>query len=120
MDRILIPDFPLSCRIGVTEHERSAEQEVLADIELGLDLRAAALSDDLDETLDYQRVGSALVELARERPRKLIETLAEDAAAELLSRFPVAWVRVRIKKPSAMANFGAPYAAVEIERRRDG
>ena len=120
MDRILIPELPLSCHIGVTEQERAAEQEVLADIELGLDLQPAGRFDSLDETLDYQRVGKTLVDLARARPRKLIETLAEDAAAELLGRFPVAWVRVRIKKPSAMANFGAPYAAVEIERRRDG
>jgi len=120
MDRILIPELPLSCRIGVTERERAAEQEVLADVELGLNLRAAGNSDELDETINYQRVGAALVELARARPRKLIETLAEEAATELLGRFPVDWVRVRIKKPSALVNFGVPYAAVEIERRRDG
>ena len=100
--------------------ERASLQDLLADIELTLDLRPAGVSDDIDETVNYQMVGEVLSSVAGARERKLIEALAEDAAAELLEKFPVQAVLVRLKKPSAMANFGAPYAAVEIERRRDG
>ena len=119
MDRILIPDLPLRCRIGVSDQERAEPQDLVADIELSLDLEPAASSDDIGQTVNYQRVGEAMAEVATAQPRKLIETLAEDSARALLARFSIQAVRVRIKKPSAMANFGVPYAAVEIERRRD-
>ena len=120
MDHISIPDLPLPCRIGVSEGERAAPQLVLIDVELYLDLAPAARQDDFRKTVDYVAVCEALSETAAARPRALIETLAEDSAAELLRRFPVDRVRLRVRKPSALEDFGAPCAAVEIERGRDG
>jgi dihydroneopterin aldolase len=120
MDRVLIADLPVRCRIGVPDEERAEEQELRVDLELELDVRGAAAGDDFEKTVDYASVSVLAQRTAGARPRKLIETLAEDLACVVLDGFAVEGVRVRVRKPSALAVFGASSAGVEIERRRDG
>lgn len=118
MDRILIPDLPVDCHIGVPEEERARPQRLLISTTLGGNLSAAGRSDDFSATVDYASVAETITHTAMDRPRALIETLAEDVAAEILAGYSVDSVTVKIVKPSALASKGAPYAAVEIERRR--
>ncbi len=120
MDRILIADLPVSCRVGVPHQERAEDQQLRVDLELALDVRAAAAGDDFEKTVDYAAVSGLVQRTAAARPRKLIETLAADIARTTLESFAVVSVRVRVRKPSALQSFGAAYAAVEIERRGDG
>lgn len=120
MDRILIADLPVSCRIGVPEAERAEAQELRIDLDLDLDVRGAAAADDFEKTVDYASVSGLVQRTAAARPRKLIETLAEDIAQTALDSFAIEGVRVRVRKPSALRVFGAAHAGVEIERRRDG
>jgi dihydroneopterin aldolase len=118
MDRILIADLPVRCHIGVPDTERAEEQELRIDLELELDIRDAAAADDFEKTVDYAGVSDVVKRTALARPRKLIETLAEDIARVALESFTIAGVRVRVRKPSALQVFGAAHAGVEIERRR--
>jgi len=120
MDRILIADLPVQCRIGVPDAERAGAQELRIDLELELDVRRASETDDFEKTVDYARVSDLVRRTAAARPRKLIETLAEDIARVSLESFLIEAVRVRVRKPSALTAFGAAHAGVEIERRRDG
>lgn len=120
MDRILIAELPVECCIGVSEEERSEPQRIVFEIELEMDLSAAGRSDDLTATIDYVRAADVVIATAQAEQRKLIETLAEDVALELLGELGVDAARVRVKKPSALASRGAAHAAVEIIRRRDG
>jgi dihydroneopterin aldolase len=119
MDRILIADLPVNCRIGVPEDERAEAQELRVDVELELDVRCASEADDFEKTVDYAGVSGLVQRTAAARPRKLIETLAEDIARTSLESFAIESVRVRVRKPSALKVFGAAHAGVEIERRRD-
>jgi dihydroneopterin aldolase len=119
MDRILIADLPVSCKIGVPEQERASEQELRVDLEMELDLRAAGNADNFGKTVDYARVSGLVQRTARARPRALIEALAEDIARVALDSLAIDAVRVRVRKPSALQAYGAAYAGVEIERRRD-
>ncbi|MEZ5361031.1 MAG: dihydroneopterin aldolase [Bryobacterales bacterium] len=120
MDRILIADLPVRCKIGVPEQERAVEQELRIDLELSLDLRPSGEADDFGRTVDYAAASGLVQRTAAARPRKLIETLAEDIARVALDSMAIEAVRVRIRKPSALVSFGAAYAGVEIERRRNG
>jgi dihydroneopterin aldolase len=120
MDRILIADLPVRCRIGVPDAERAQEQELRVDLELRLDVRPAGADDDFGKTVDYASVSRLVQETAAARPRKLIEALAEDLARTILEGFAVETVRAQVRKPSALRAFGASHAAVEIERRRHG
>ena len=118
MDRIILPEIPLRARVGVSAEERAAEQEIFLDMELGLDLRPAGMSDDLGLTVDYEAVCEAVAGVARSRPFRLIEAIAEECAQAVLSVFAVEEVRVRVRKPAALRSRGVPYAAVEVLRRR--
>jgi len=120
MDKIIIPDFRVSCRVGVPKEEREAEQELLLDIELQLDLSQAGRADDFTETVDYDAVCSLVETTVKLRSRKLIETVAEEVAKVLLANYPVQRVKVRVRKPSALKHRGVPYAAVEVDRQRHG
>lgn len=56
------------------------------------------MNDDIARTVDYHAVTIRVDEVAASKPRKLIETLAEDLAAMILDEFPVSRVTVEIEK----------------------
>ena len=116
MDRILIDDLPVRAFVGVPDAERVVEQELRIDLQLELDLAAAGVSDDFALAVDYAAVARRVIQTVQERPRKLIETVAEDVARVTLAEFPLVRVRIRVRKPAALAEFGARHAAVEIDR----
>lgn len=118
MDKILITGIPLHCRLGVSEKEREQPQEIVVDVELGLDVRRAATSDSIEDTVNYSRVCDALEEVAVAREYKLIETVVESMASRLLMFTLIERALVRVKKPRALAHRGVMYPAVEIVRDR--
>ena len=99
-DTITISRLELKTRVGVPDAERRRPQKV--HISLGLRLRStksAALTDDLATTVDYAAVCERVKAVAAERPRKLIETLAEDIARSVLVDFPdVREITVEVEK----------------------
>ena len=98
MDLIHIHDLEVFYRVGVPDAERAAPQRLLLDIQLHLDFRAAAATDDLTKTINYFEVTQRLLKFGENREWKLIEKLAEDIAAEILTTFRPARIRVEIKK----------------------
>lgn len=115
-----MPEIRLEARVGVDEGERAVPQEIVVDVELHLDLARAGTNDELSATVDYEAVCELVVDVACAHPFRLIEAIAEEAAGALLGRFDVAEVLVRVRKPGALRAWRAPYAAVEVRRRRDG
>lgn len=97
-DIILVEGLELSAHIGVTDEERSAAQRVTVNLVLEPTRGFAMLGDDLANSVDYLAVSRAVQALAREHPRQLIETLAQDIAALLLARFPLRSAVVELRK----------------------
>lgn len=120
MDKIIVAGLPVRARVGVTEEERASEQELLVDVELSLDLRAAGESDELRDTVDYERACRTVVDVAAAQSFHLIEAFAERSAETLLSDLAVSAVVLRVQKPGALRAWGARHATVEIRRTRDG
>lgn len=114
MDIIYLRDLKIPCIIGVGEWERRIKQTVHIDLEMAFDLKAAAASDRIQDTLDYKAVSKRLMELVGNSEFRLVEALAEKIATIILSEFPVPWVRVRINKKGAVRN--AADVGVVIER----
>ena len=107
----------VECIVGIYKHERETRQSVIMDIDLDYDFAAAAASDAIADALDYDRVASGVTQLAQDRAFQLIETMAEETAAMLLSRFPqVQRVRLEIRKPAAVPT--ATCSFVRVERAR--
>jgi len=116
-DLIRVVELEVFARIGVPEEERREPQRLLVSLEMRVDsLAAAAKSDDLALTVNYYRVAQRVKALAVEGERKLIETLAEELAADLLGSFPLMRkISVEIKK---FVLPDARFVAVRIERGR--
>ncbi len=97
-DVILIRRLAVSCFIGVPEEERAEAQTLYLSLEITPERRFSSLQDRISDTVDYDRVARRTVELAAERPRRLIETLADEVAVMVLSEFAARQVTVEIEK----------------------
>jgi dihydroneopterin aldolase len=97
-DAIHIEELELSAHIGVPDEERAVAQRLTASLVLEPVRGFDALGDDLAQAVDYFAVCQAVRELVAERPRRLIETLAEEIARGLLARFRLSAVEVEIRK----------------------
>ncbi len=113
MDKITIKNAELSCNIGTSKKERAKKQKILVDAELFFDVKKAASTDDVKNTVNYSEVCASMEKISSVRGYNLIEALAEKIAEEILSNYPVKKIILRVKKP---LNY-AKYAAVEITRK---
>ena len=97
-DIIEIKDLEASFRIGVPDAERAQPQKLLITIRLNMDFSKAALTDDVQFTVDYDELTRSLIEWGQPREWKLIETLASNIADWILNRYSIDWVEIEIKK----------------------
>lgn len=97
-DVIIVSALELSAHIGVPEDERVEAQRLTANLTLVPKRDFRALGDALENTVDYFALTRRLRRLAGERPRKLIETLAEEMATCVLREFDVAEVELEVRK----------------------
>ena len=104
MDKIFIHALKTETIVGIFDWERQVKQTVLIDIEFSADIRKAALSDSIDDTLNYKGVAKRVLAFVEASSFHLVETLAEHVAMLILEEFGVAWVRISLSKPGAMRN----------------
>lgn len=97
-DTIHIQGLQAPVRIGVPDDERARWQTVELDVTLYPKRDFRNLDDSIEQTIDYERVSLDLKEVAAAKPRKLIETLAEELTACLLTTFPISRVDLTIRK----------------------
>lgn len=114
MDIVYLRDLKVDCVIGVYDWERRVRQALYIDIDMATDIRKAAASDGIQDTLDYKAVSKRIQQYVGDSSFQLVETLAEKIAGMVLQEFPVPWVRVRINKKGAVRNADA--VGVVIER----
>jgi dihydroneopterin aldolase len=100
--------------IGVWKWEKAITQTLILDIDLATDIKPAAASDDLSDTLDYKAVADRVIEYAQANPFDLIETLIERLSQVILAEFNVSWVRIKLDKGGAVKN--VRHVGVIIER----
>jgi 7,8-dihydroneopterin aldolase/epimerase/oxygenase len=116
MDTIFVHALKTEAIIGIFDWERQVKQTVVVDIEIGADIRKAALSDSIGDTLNYKRVAKRVLAFVEESKFHLVETLAEHIAMLLLEDFGVAWVRISLSKPGAIRS--SRDVGVMLERDR--
>ena len=117
MDKIFIHALKAEAIIGIYDWERQVRQTVLIDIELAADIRKAALTDSIDDTLNYKRVAKRVLAFVESSQFHLVETLAEHVAMLVLDEFGIAWVRITLSKPGAVRS--SRDVGVSVERDRD-
>ena len=117
MDTIYIHALKTEAIIGIFDWERQVKQTVVVDIEISADVARAALSDSIDDTLNYKRGGKRVLAFVEESKFHLVETPAEGIAMLILEDFGIAWVRISLSKPGAIRN--SRDVGVTLERTRD-
>ena len=117
-DRIRLTGLRVRGHHGVFPHERRDGQEFVVDVVLETDMRTAAASDDLVDTIDYGTLAQRLAEIVAGEPVDLIETLAERLAATCLADDRVSVAEVTVHKPEAPIPLTFADVAVTIRRTR--
>jgi len=117
MDVIFLSGLTTDCIIGIWDWERRVKQKIVIDLEMAADVRKAAASDAIEDTLDYKRVAKRLLAFVSESEFQLVETLTERIARIVVTEFGVPWVRVRLNKQGAIR--GSRDVGIVIERRRE-
>ena len=114
MDIIFLRDLRIDTIIGIYDWERSTRQTVSLDLEMATDIRKAAATDHIDDTLNYKAVAKRLIAFVSESEFQLVETLAERICELVLEEFQVPWVRLTLNKGGAVR--GARGVGIIIER----
>lgn len=114
MDSVFIRDLRVDTVVGIYDWERRIRQTVSLDLDMGTDIRAAAASDRIEDTLDYKAVAKRVAQFVSAQQFQLVETLAEKVAALILDEFKIRQVKVTVHKPGAVS--GSKSVGVSIER----
>ena len=118
MDTIILSGIECFAYGGVSEAERKIGQRYRIDIELGVDTRAAAVSDAVEDTVHYGMVHDVAVAGLRSRPFNLLESAADRIATVLLQQFPAQRITVRLSKLLPPIDGVVASASVQITRDR--
>ena len=116
MDKIFIHALKTEAIIGIFDWERQVKQTILVDLEFSANIRKAALSDSIDDTLNYKKVAKRVLSFIEASQFHLVETMADSVAMLLLEDFGLEWVKVVLSKPGAIRN--SRDVGIIIERNR--
>ena len=114
-DTIFLNDLRVETVIGIFGWERKVRQTISIDLEMAADIRRAAATDAIEDTLNYKAVAKRLIQFVEEADFGLVETLAEHVARIVVTEFDVPRVKVTLHKPGAVR--GSRDVGVIIERR---
>ncbi|MBU4310613.1 dihydroneopterin aldolase [bacterium] len=117
-DKILLRNIILYAHLGVKEEEREVRQKISLDVELSLNLEETAQKDDLEKTVDYEKVYNLIKKRIEAKKYHLLEALAQDLAQEILKNFKIEEVLLQAKKLQVKLAGPLDYVAVEITRRK--
>jgi 7,8-dihydroneopterin aldolase/epimerase/oxygenase len=116
VDKIFIHALKTEAIVGIFDWERQVKQTVIIDLEFSADIRKAALTDSIDDTLNYKAVAKRILGFIESSQFHLVETLAEHVAMLVLEDFGVQWVGIALSKPGAIR--GSKDVGVKLERSR--
>jgi dihydroneopterin aldolase len=79
------------------------------------DFEVAATTDSLSNAIDYTKVVATALKVAHSEEFNLIETLAGQLAKAMLTEYPAARVKVRVRKRPVSLTSKLDYVEVEME-----
>ena len=103
---------------GVLEEEHKIGGRYEVDVSMDLDVTAAAATDDLSKTVDYERVYALVQRVVTGANAYLIERLAAEIAEAVCRAYPaIVHVEVTVRKPNPPV--GGPTDRAEVVFRID-
>ena len=117
-DELAVTGIECFAHHGVFDFEKREGQTFVVDLVLGLDTRAAAASDHLDDTVNYGTLALDVKAAVERDPVDLIETVVQRIADVCLKDGRVQWTRVTLHKPDAPIDATYSDVALTITRTR--
>ena len=118
MDIIRIKNLKIPATHGAYEFEKDKEGLFELDIEMYMDLKTPARTDDLNDTVNYDEAVSIITSIFTQKSYNLIESVAEKICFKLLDHYPIEKVLLRIRKPHAPILANLDTVEVELLRRK--
>lgn len=115
-DKIMLAGMQFYGRHGVFAEEKAMGQKFIIDVEISLDLKRAAASDDIAQTPNYADIYALVKNNAVHKNFNLIEALADSIASDILKSYRIDRVMVRVKKPHAPISGIFDFMGCEIVR----
>lgn len=119
LDRLTLNGMLFYGTHGVHEEEARLGQRFEVDTDMYLDTAKAGASDSLADTVNYGEAYETIRDVITQRRYHLIEALAAAVARELLHRYPLVAVTVRLRKPHAPIRGVLNDVEIEIHRKRE-
>ena len=113
-DKVLIRDLLIRGIIGVNDWEREKKQDIVINLCVSVDARAAGESDDVADVLNYRTLTKRVIAHVETAEPYLVEALAHQLARIAIVDFGAAKARVRVEKPGALRY--ARSVGIEVER----
>ncbi|MFC0472912.1 dihydroneopterin aldolase [Halalkalibacter kiskunsagensis] len=119
MDKIYMNQLAFYGYHGVFQEEQKLGQRFIVDLVLHLDLTEAGATDELDATINYGDVYNRVKTIVEGQSSKLIESVAETIASELLTQYDrLQECTVKVIKPDPPIPGHYQSVAIEITRSR--
>jgi 7,8-dihydroneopterin aldolase/epimerase/oxygenase len=119
LDKIYVNRMEFYGYHGVFPEETRLGQRYAVDLSVSLDLKKAGETDELEHSVNYAELYQICKEIVEGKPYKLIEAVAENIAADILTRFAlISEVTIKVIKPDPPIPGHYNSVAVEITRRR--
>ena len=97
-DVIRIERIEILAHIGVPDDERAQPQRLTINITFWPNKSGAELNDDIAQAVNYAAVCAEVRKFVGERRDRLIETLADALAFQLLDMFEIRRITVELRK----------------------
>jgi FolB domain-containing protein len=116
LDRIQITDLVVPGIIGINADERINKQDIRVNATLWVDTRAAAISDDIEDAVNYRTITKTIIDHIEAGQPMLVERLVSEIADICLGDRRVQQVDVTVEKPGALRH--AESIGITIARSR--
>lgn len=116
-DRIHVRDLLLRTIVGIKPDERTKRQDVLINLDLGVEMSPAGSSDEITDAVNYRSITKDVIALVEQSSFHTVEKLATEIARLILTRHPVLEALVSVEKPGALRF--ARSVGVTLRRRRE-
>lgn len=117
MDCISIKNLEVFSKQNVFDAGNTLGQKFAIDMSIYFDTRKASLSDDIDKSINYDSVCHFINAFVKGHNFRLIETLAQRLAEDILIEYPtICEIDVTVKKPWAPVGLPIEEVSVTINR----
>ena len=119
MDTIRLKNMQFYGFHGVDKSEKHLGGRFEVDVEMELSLTNSCDSDDLNDTINYERIYKTVNACVSKDKFYLIEALASSIAKDILINYPINSIKVRVRKPHAPVKGVLDTVEVELNRSKE-